>query len=224
MASIPPQWKTEVSETNRILYMLRELAASVSKTIRYMVQTMDAYSSNKFDDVQTLYNKTREAKEEADAKKAGILNEIASISGYVELKASLLELIRAVHKAVDFAEGAAARAALLSTRKLKCCKSLADKIKDIGECLIACAEELKIAIMDTTVNVNNVSSHVQQILKLERKVDQLYREASILLIDQEDVDIRAYILLLDILTMMEETCDAIENAAENIHFYAIERT
>ncbi len=202
---------------------LVEHARYIDQNIKNVVNAIDLWLKCDPKGTQDMVKKIRETDEKAGTIKNRILTDVA------EAKASLsrtdfLRLILQLDQVGSYSEGAAVRLGLLSEKFCLTEKDeLRPRFKKLGDAFLRMGEALKFTIKSLNSSMDKINMFCEDIGKIEKEVDSIYREMEFYLFSRQDLDIRLIFYIRTVALHIEEAADNIDAITNSVRILVSNR-
>lgn len=207
-----------IAETNSIDY-IAALARSVGDVLALLGDAWRAYYSSR--GASKVYPKVREAKNKVEGDKTMIMEYLTRLGDVMLNARSYLAVVQYLDRVAQLADGAAYRLSLLEKSNI----TLNDAIgRGIAELLDIAQKQLSLvadALEKLRVNPKKSLANSSEISKLEALADDVYRTTTFELYTGHSGSISALMLGKELLDFVEEICDSLRAAGEELRFLAL---
>jgi uncharacterized protein Yka (UPF0111/DUF47 family) len=132
-------------------------------------------------------------------------------------RTDFLRLILQMDQVGSYSEGAAVRLGYMT--KLFCLvenDELRPRMQKLGNAFLKAGDALKHLIKSISGNMEKVNMYCDDIGKIEKEIDSIYREMENYLFSRQDLDVRLIFQLRTIALHIEEACDNIDSITNSV--------
>lgn len=202
---------------------LVEHARYIDQNIKNVVNAIELWLKCDPKGTQDMVAKIRETDEKANAIKNRILTDVAEAKASMS-RSDFLRLILQLDQVGSYSEGAAVRLGLLSQ---KFCLAENDEIRPkfrkLGEAFLRMGDALKFTIKSLTSSIDKINMFCEDIGKIEKEVDAIYRDLEFHLFSRQDLDIRLIFYIRTVALHVEEAADNIDGITNSVRILVSNR-
>jgi len=174
---------------------------------------IDHFIKNDREKAEQVYNEIRAYKDEVDSARRLVLRELAEIGAILLSREDFLRFTNIASEIADFSEGIAFRLQQMMEHDWKVPTEIKKDFLKVSEAVLETVVKLRETLMVLSYSSEKVAEKAGEVEAAEREVDELYRTLEIKLLNSK-LEIRALLLLRDILQLLEDSADKAEDAVE----------
>ena len=205
--------ETERRVKRRALGVCRDHLRKVLDITRFVPQTVDCFINNDKKKARQLFDTIRSREDEVDEAKRLVSRELAEIGAILLSREDFLRFTNLTSEIADFGEGIAFRLLEIMEHDWSVPMNIKEDLLRLSEAVLEAVLKLRETMMVLTYGSSKVMEKAKDVEVAERVVDELYRELEIKLLDSK-MEFPAFILLRDILQLLEDSADKAQDAAD----------
>jgi predicted phosphate transport protein (TIGR00153 family) len=205
--------ETEERARRRALNACQEHLRKVLELVRKIPQMIDHFIKNDKEKAEQVYSEIRAYKDEVDGARRLVLRELAEIGAILLSREDFLRFTNITSEIADFSEGIAFRLQQMIEYDWKVPTEIKKDFLKLSEAVLETVIKLRETLMVLSYSSEKVAEKAGEVEAAEREVDELYRTLEIKLLNSK-LEIRALLLLRDILQLLEDSADKAEDAVE----------
>jgi uncharacterized protein Yka (UPF0111/DUF47 family) len=211
--------EAEIQARRRTLAVLQDEVRRVLDAARDLAHAYKALVNNNVEDLQSAIERIRKSEEDAESLRRTLTRELAEIGTMMMNREDLLRSAYDVEEIAGFIAGIAFRFKQVSSKVLRkneldtACGELIEKaIESIGQ--------LNQVVHALAINPMSAIDTAHQLQKIERDVDDKYRDIVVKIFDDVD-SLKDLIVLKDIVEGVEDLTDHCLAAADSMTIVAL---
>lgn len=208
----------------KIAEALSEHARYIDQNIKNVVSAVELWLECDPAGTQEMVRKIRETDNKASAFKDKILSEVSEAKTSIS-RTDFLRLILQLDDVGSYADGAAVRLGFICE---KFCLPKEDEMrprfKRLAESFLKMGESLKLVIKSLSSSMDKVNLYCDEISKIEKDIDDIYRELEYYLFSRQDLDLRLIFYIRTIALHIEEAADKIDAITNSVRIIVSTRS
>lgn len=180
---------------------------------RKTAQLVDDFAKEDENSVKQLYVEIQSLGEEINADKRKVAQELAEIGAILINREDYLRFTDLTSEVSDLCKGVAFRLLEMITRQWRISQHIKDRLASLAGAVFEAILKLREAIITLNYGSSSVLEKVKDVEDAEKRVDNLYRELEIEILNSQ-MEIPVLLLLRDVIQLLEDTADKIEDASD----------
>ncbi|MBC7129978.1 DUF47 family protein [Candidatus Bathyarchaeota archaeon] len=205
--------ETEERVKRRALTACREHLRKVVELTRKAPQLFECFLNNDLEKAKQLYSEIRAGEAEVDNARRMISQELAEIGAILLSREDFLRFANLTGEIADFTEGMSFRLIQVMEHGWKIPREIKEDILKLADAMLETVLKLREVLMVLTYGSSRALEMASEVEAAEQKVDELYRNLDIKLLNSK-LEIPALLLLRDIIQLLEDSADKAEDAAD----------
>lgn len=205
--------ETEERVKQKALTICQDHLRKVVEITRKLTQLVDSFIKGDKATVKQLHAEIRKGEEEVDIARRIVAQELAEIGAILISREDFLRFTNLANEITDFCEGIAFRLMEIIERDWKVPADIKKNLAELAEAMFETVSKLRETIMTLNYGPDKVLERSRDVEVAENKVDDIYRELEIKILDS-DLDIPILLLLRDVLQLIEDAADKAEDASD----------
>jgi len=197
----------------RALRLCQDHLRKVIDVYRKTVQLMDAFMKNDKPSLKQLYEEAQKLGDEVDDSKRTVARELVEIGAILLSREDFLRFTDVTSEIADFCKGIAFRILEMVEREWDVPHDLRKGTVDLADAVFEVVSKLRETFLMLNYGSPKVLEKAKDVEVAERKVDNLYRELEINILESK-LSIPMLLLMRDIIQLLEDTADKIEDASD----------
>jgi len=211
--------EAEVLVRRKTLVILQDEVKLIVDAARALSTIYSALLSNDTETLNEAVKSIENAEIEVEAIRRTLTRELAEIGTMIMSREDVLRVAYAIESVVQFISGAAFRASQISGKVMQD-HNLSDEIKDLIDMAIEIVQKLGEVVRSLIINPIQSIELVSNVGKLERQIDNKYREISTRILNRVN-SIKDLIVLMDMIERIEDMSDECLRASDSITILAL---
>jgi len=205
--------ETERRVKRRALNACRDHLRKALELSRIIPQMIDCFIKNDKEKARQLFNEIRSREDEVDEARRLVSRELAEIGAILLSREDFLRFTNLTSEIADFGEGIAFRLLEIMEHDWSVPMDIKEDLLKLSEAVLETVIKLRETVMVLTYGSAKAMEKAKDVEVAERVVDELYRGLEIKLLSSH-LDFPAFILLRDVLQLLEDSADKAEDAAD----------
>jgi len=205
--------ETERRVKRRALGVCQDHLRKVLDLTRIVPQMIGCFMEDDKKNARQFFNEIQSREDEVDEARRQVSRELAEIGAILLSREDFLRFTNLTSEIADFCEGIAFRLLEIMEHDWAVPKDVKEGLLKLSESVLETTQRLREMMMILNYGSNKVLEKAKDVEVAERTVDELYRGLEIKLLDSR-LDFPAFILLRDILKLLEDSADKAEDAAD----------
>jgi predicted phosphate transport protein (TIGR00153 family) len=205
--------ETERRVKRRALNVCRDHLRKALELSRIIPQMIDCFIKNDKEKARQLFNEIRSREDEVDEARRLVSRELAEIGAILLSREDFLRFTNLTSEIADFGEGIAFRLLEIMEHDWTVPMDIKEDLLKLSEAVLDTVIKLRETVMVLTYGSAKAMEKAKDVEVAERVVDELYRGLEIKLLSSH-LDFPAFILLRDVLQLLEDSADKAEDAAD----------
>jgi len=180
---------------------------------RKVMQLVDAFADENCSLLSTLYEEVERLGDEVDDSKRTVAQELVEIGAILLNREDFLRFTDVTSEIADFCKGIAFRVSQLTERGWSVPLNLRKETSNLAGAVFDVFTKLRDTFLMLNYGSPKVLEKAKDVEVAERKVDNMYRELEMNILNSE-MGIPTLLLMRDIIQLLEDTADRIEDAAD----------
>jgi len=180
---------------------------------RKVMQLVDAFADEDCGLLSTLYEEVQRLGDEVDNSKRTVAQELVEIGAILLNREDFLRFTDVTSEIADFCKGIAFRVSQLTERGWSVPLNLRKETSNLAGAVFDVFTKLRDTFLMLNYGSPKVLEKAKDVEVAERKVDNMYRELEMNILNSE-MGIPTLLLMRDIIQLLEDTADRIEDAAD----------
>ncbi|MCD6088486.1 DUF47 family protein [Candidatus Bathyarchaeota archaeon] len=197
----------------RALRLCQEHLRKVMDVYRKVMQLVDAFADENCSLLSTLYEEVERLGDEVDDSKRTVAQELVEIGAILLNREDFLRFTDVTSEIADFCKGIAFRVSQLTERGWSVPLNLRKETSNLAGAVFDVFTKLRDTFLMLNYGSPKVLEKAKDVEVAERKVDNMYRELEMNILNSE-MGIPTLLLMRDIIQLLEDTADRIEDAAD----------
>ena len=197
----------------RALRLCQEHLRKVMDVYRKVMQLVDAFADEDCGLLSTLYEEVQRLGDEVDNSKRTVAQELVEIGAILLNREDFLRFTDVTSEIADFCKGIAFRVSQLTERGWSVPLNLRKETSNLAGAVFDVFTKLRDTFLMLNYGSPKVLEKAKDVEVAERKVDNMYRELEMNILNSE-MGIPTLLLMRDIIQLLEDTADRIEDAAD----------
>ena len=197
----------------RALRLCQEHLRKVMDVYRKVMQLVDAFADENCSLLSTLYEEVERLGDEVDNSKRTVAQELVEIGAILLNREDFLRFTDVTSEIADFCKGIAFRVSQLTERGWSVPLNLRKETSNLAGAVFDVFTKLRDTFLMLNYGSPKVLEKAKDVEVAERKVDNMYRELEMNILNSE-MGIPTLLLMRDIIQLLEDTADRIEDAAD----------
>ncbi len=211
--------EAEVLVRRKTLVILQDEVKLIVDAARALSTIYSALLNNDTETLNESVKSIENAEIEVESIRRTLTRELAEIGTMIMSREDVLRVAYAIESVVQFISGAAFRASQISGKVMQD-HNLSDEIKDLIDMAIEIVQKLGEVVRSLIINPNQSIELVSNVGKLERQIDNKYREISTRILNRVN-SIKDLIVLMDMIERIEDMSDECLRASDSITILAL---
>ena len=166
------------------------------------------------------FSEIQSGEEAVDESRRLVYRELAEIGAILISREDFLRLTNLTREIADLCEGIAFRLLEILEHEWKTPKKIKEDLLKLSEAVLDTVFKLRETIMVVNYGPNKAMEKAKEVEKAEKIVDELYRELEMKLLGCK-LDFAVFILLKDILQLLEDSADKAEDASDTTRILSL---
>jgi uncharacterized protein Yka (UPF0111/DUF47 family) len=205
--------ETEERVKRRALSVCQDHLRKALDLARKVPQMIDFFIRNDRDNARLLFNEIRSGEDEVDTARRMVSQELAEIGAILLSREDFLRFTNLTSEIADFSEGITFRLLELMEHKWDVPIDIKKDVLKLSEAALEAVLKLRETMMVLNYGSAKAMEKAREVEVAERVVDEIYRELEIKILSSK-LDFPAFILLRDVLQLLEDSADKAEDAAD----------
>ena len=205
--------ETEERVKRRALSVCQEHLRKVLDLTRKVPQIIDCFCKNDKEKARQLFGEIRAGRDEVDKARRLVSTELAEIGAILISREDFLRFTNLTSEIADFSEGIAFRLVEIMEHNWNVPNDIKKNLLKLSEATFEVVLRLRETMMVLTYGSTKAMEKAKDVEIAERVVDEIYRELEIKTLSSK-LDLPAFILLRDVLQLLEDSADKAEDAAD----------
>ncbi len=205
--------ETERRVKRRALNVCQDHLRKVLSLTRKVPQIIDFFIKEDVEKARQLFSEIRSGEDEVDHARRMVSQELAEIGAILLSREDFLRFTNLTSEIADFCEGIAFRIVEVMEHDWNVPKDIKKDLMRLSEAVLDAVIKLRETMMILSYGSTKTLEKAKDVEIAERVVDELYRELEIKLLNCE-MEFPAFILLRDIIQLLEDSADKAEDAAD----------
>ena len=204
---------TEQRVKQRALSVFSEHFRKVIEVARKVPQMVECFIQKDKEQARKIFSEIQSGEEEVDTSRRLVYRELAEIGAILISREDFLRLTNLTREIADLCEGIAFRLLEIMESNRKTPKKIKEDLLELSEATLDTVFKLRETIMVVNYGPNKTMEKAKEVENAEKIVDDLYRKLEIKLLGSK-LDFAVFILLRDILQLLEDSADKAEDASD----------
>jgi len=204
----------EVLVRRKTLTILQDEVKLVVEAARELFSCYSALLNNDADTLKASVEKIKNAEISVEALRRSLTRELAEIGAMVMNREDVLRTAYSIESVVHFINGISFRISQISREILQSSK-LSAEIKELIDMAVGIVQRLSEVIRSLTINPAQSIELAGNVEKLERQIDDKYRQITVKVLNEVN-SIKDLIILMDVVERIENMSDACLSASDAV--------
>jgi uncharacterized protein Yka (UPF0111/DUF47 family) len=204
----------EVLVRRKTLTILQDEVKLVAEAARELFSCYSALLNNDADTLKASVEKIKNAEISVEALRRSLTRELAEIGAMVMNREDVLRTAYSIESVVHFINGISFRISQISREILQSSK-LSAEIKELIDMAVEIVQRLSEVIRSLTINPAQSIELAGNVEKLERQIDDKYRQITVKVLNEVN-SIKDLIILMDVVERIENMSDACLSASDAV--------
>jgi predicted phosphate transport protein (TIGR00153 family) len=205
--------ETEERVKRRALNVSRDHLRQVVDISRKISQLVAVFVEGDKKVARELFADITKAQNDVDAARRTVSLELAEIGAILMSREDFLRFTNLTSEIADFCEGIAFRLLQIMERGWKVPKSIKEDLITLSGAVFDTISRLRETVMTLNYGASKALEKAREVEAAERKVDGLYRQLEVDIIDSK-MELPPMFLLWDVVQLMEDAADKAEDASD----------
>lgn len=205
--------ETERRIKRRALNVCQDHLRKVLNLTRKVPQIVDCFTKGNVEEARQLFSEIRSGEDEVDQARRLVSQELAEIGAILLSREDFLRFTNLTSEIADFCEGIAFRIVEIMEHSWNVPMDIKKDLMRLSEAVLEAVLRLRETMMVLSYGSAKTLEIAKDVEIAERVVDELYRELEIKLLSYK-IEFPAFILLRDIIQLLEDSADKAEDAAD----------
>jgi len=205
--------ETERRAKRRAMNVCRDHLIKVVDLTRSIPQIIGCFIKNDKEKARQLFDQIRSREDVVDEARRLVSRELAEIGAILLSREDFLRFTNLTSEIADFCEGIAFRLVEIMEHDWNVPMDIKENLLELSEAVLEAVFKLRETMMVLTYGSAKAMEKAKEVEIAERIVDELYRALEVRLLSI-NLDFPAFILLRDVLQLLEDSADKAEDAAD----------
>ena len=205
--------ETERRVKRRALNVCQDHLRKVLNLTRKIPQIVDCFIKENVEGARQLFSEIRSGEDEVDQARRLVSQELAEIGAILFSREDFLRFTNLTSEIADFCEGIAFRIVEIMEHNWDVPRDIKRDLMKLSEAVLEAVLKLRETMMVLSYGSAKTLERAKDVEIAERVVDELYRELEVKLLNYK-IEFPAFILLRDIIQLLEDSADKAEDAAD----------
>jgi predicted phosphate transport protein (TIGR00153 family) len=205
--------ETEERVKRRALSVCQEHLRRVFDSSRKIPQFIDYFISNDKEKARQLFIEIRAGEDEVDKARRLVSQELAEIGAVLVSREDFLRFTNLTSEIADFCEGIAFRLLEIMEHNWNVPMDIKKDLLKLSNAVLEATLKLRETMMVLSYGSAKTMEKAKDVEIAERAVDAIYRDLEIKILTSK-MDLPAFILIRDVLQLLEDSADKAEDAAD----------
>jgi predicted phosphate transport protein (TIGR00153 family) len=205
--------ETEERVKRRALDVSRDHLRQVVDISRKISQLVAVFVEGDKNVARELFADITKAQNDVDAARRTVSLELAEIGAILMSREDFLRFTNLTSEIADFCEGIAFRLLQIMERGWKVPRGIKEDLIKLSDAVFDTISRLRETVMTLNYGASKALEKAREVEAAERKVDGLYRQLEVDIIDSK-MDLPPMFLLWDVVQLMEDAADKAEDASD----------
>lgn len=205
--------ETEERVKRRALSVCQEHLRRVFDSSRRIPQFIDYFISNDKEKARQLFIEIRASEDEVDKARRLVSQELAEIGAVLVSREDFLRFTNLTSEIADFCEGIAFRLLEIMEHSWNVPMDIKKSMLKLSNAVLEATLKLRETMMVLSYGSAKTMEKANDVEVAERVVDAIYRDLEIKILTSK-MDFPAFILIRDVLQLLEDSADKAEDAAD----------
>jgi predicted phosphate transport protein (TIGR00153 family) len=212
--------ETEERVKRRALNVSRDHLREVVDSSRKISQLISVFVDGDKTSAQDLFEDIKNNQIKVDIAQRNVSRELAEIGAILMSREDFLRFTNLVTEIADYGEGIAFRLLQIMNRGWKVPKQIKEDLVKLSDAVFDTISKLRETVMTLNYGVSKTLEKTREVDTAERKVDDLYRQLEVDIMDSK-MDLPPLFLLLTVVQHLEEATDKAKAASDAARILAL---
>jgi len=205
--------ETEERVKRRALSICQDHVRKVLEVSRRVTGMVDSFVKGDRESAQQTFAEIKKLEEEVDDARRAVARELAEIGGLLTSREDFLRFIDQANEIADFYEGIGFRLLEIMGRGWEISSEIKKGLTELSDGVFEAVTKLRETTMTLNYSSTKALEKAKEVDMAERRVDDLYRELEIKVLNSK-MEIPLLLLLRDVIQMLEDVSDKAEDASD----------
>jgi len=205
--------ETEERVKRRALSICQDHVRKVLEVSRRVTGMVDSFVKGDRESARQAFTEIRKLEEEVDDARRAVARELAEIGGLLTSREDFLRFIDQANEIADFYEGIGFRLLEIMGKGWEVSPELKKGLTELSDGVFEAVTKLRETTMTLNYSSTKALEKAKEVDVAERRVDDLYRELEIKVLNSK-MEIPLLLLLRDVIQMLEDVSDKAEDASD----------
>ena len=212
--------ETEERVKRKALDVSRDHLREVVDISRKISQLISYFVSGDKTSAQELFDSIKKHQNNVDIAQRNVSRELAEIGAILMSREDFLRFTNLATEIADYGEGIAFRLLQIMNRGWKVPKQIKEDLVKLSDAVFDTISKLRETVMTLNYGVSKTLEKTREVDNAERKVDDLYRQLEVDIMDSK-MDLPPLFLLLNVVQHLEEATDKAKAASDAARILAL---
>ena len=212
--------ETEERVKRRALNVSRDHIREVVDSSRKISQLISVFVDGDKASAQDLFEDIKNNQIKVDIAQRNVSRELAEIGAILMSREDFLRFTSLATEIADYGEGIAFRLLQIMNRGWKVPKQIKEDLVKLSDAVFDTISKLRETVMTLNYGVSKTLEKTREVDTAERKVDDLYRQLEVDIMDSK-MDLPPLFLLLTVVQHLEEATDKAKAASDAARILAL---
>jgi len=205
--------ETEERAKRRALSICQDHVRKVLEISRRVTGMVDSFVKDDRESARQAFAEIKKLEEDVDDARRAVARELAEIGGLLTSREDFLRFIDQANEIADFYEGIGFRLLEIMGRGWEISPEIKKDLTDLSDGVFEAVTKLRETTMTLNYSSTKALEKAKEVDVAERRVDDLYRELEIKVLNSK-MEIPLLLLLRDVIQMLEDVSDKAEDASD----------
>lgn len=205
--------ETEERVKRRALSICQDHVRKVLEVSRRVTGMVDSFAKGDRESARQAFAEIKKLEEEVDDARRAVARELAEIGGLLTSREDFLRFIDQANEIADFYEGIGFRLLEIMGRGWEIPPEIIKGLTELSDGVFEAVTKLRETTMTLNYSSTKALEKAKEVDVAERRVDDLYRELEIKVLNSK-MEIPLLLLLRDVIQMLEDVSDKAEDASD----------
>jgi len=205
--------ETEERVKRRALGICQDHVRKVLEVSRRVTGMVDSFVKGDRESARQAFTEIKKLEEEVDDARRAVARELAEIGGLLTSREDFLRFIDQANEIADFYEGIGFRLLEIMGRGWGISPEIKKGLTELSDGVFEAVTKLRETTMTLNYSSTKALEKAKEVDMAERRVDDLYRELEIKVLNSK-MEIPLLLLLRDVIQMLEDVSDKAEDASD----------
>ncbi len=205
--------ETEERVKRRALSICQDHVRKVLEVSRRVTGMVDSFVKGDRESARQAFTEIKKLEEGVDETRRAVAQELAEIGGLLTSREDFLRFIGQANEIADFYEGIGFRLLEIMDRNWEIPHEIKKGLTELSDGVFEAVTKLRETTMTLNYSSTKALEKSKEVEMAERRVDDLYRELEIKVLNSE-MKIPLLLLLRDVIQMLEDVSDKAEDASD----------